>query len=45
MKKYLLVGGMATVLLLGACDEGMSGEEDRPAEDVTEEETTEEDTE
>lgn len=39
LKKYLLAGGLSTILILGACDEGTTTEEE-PAEEDTTEETT-----
>lgn len=37
LKKYLLAGGLSTILILGACDEGATTEDDSAEEDTTEE--------
>lgn len=37
LKKYLLAGGLSTILILGACDEGTTTEEGSAEEDTTEE--------
>lgn len=42
MKKYLVAGGLATILILGACEEGSTTEDAPEEEEATTEETTEE---